>query len=185
VSPAYFQAKYEIPVHRTQRTSTYNCSVYVAYPKIAQSAVNDSTLKIKSMIITEPTPESFHLDQQQILGTDSSYHPKIYEFDAEVSLGGAPVPFATVTVPEVKSKDGAEIHVVQKVDLTDVDAFGDYTTAVMLSEELELNIKGKPDLKQGGLPKTHVTYDQTVKMKGMFFPTLFHVDIGEGIKKEN
>ncbi|KAJ5124073.1 uncharacterized protein N7515_007898 [Penicillium bovifimosum] len=154
--------------------------IYVAYPKIAQSAVNDSTLQIKSMIISDPTPESFHLDQQQILGTDSSYHPKIYEFDAEVSLGGADGPFATVTVPEVKSKDGAEIHVVQKVDLTDVDAFGDFNVAVMLQEELDLRIKGKPGLKQGGLPKTHVTYDKTVTMKGLnklkgFAITEFHI----------
>ncbi|KAJ5554892.1 hypothetical protein N7535_007335 [Penicillium sp. DV-2018c] len=140
--------------------------VYVAYPKIAQDAVNDSTLQIKSMILSDPTPDSFHLDQLQILGTDSSYHPKIYEFDSEVSLAGAPV-FATVTVPEVKSKDGAEIHVVQTVDLSNVDAFGEFNTAVMLNEELDLNIKGRPGLKQGGLPKTNVDYDKTVRMKGL------------------
>lgn len=143
-------------------------SVYVAYPKIAQDAVNDSTLEIKSMVIKNPTPETFELDQLQILGTDSQFHPKIYEFDADVSLGGAATPFTTVTVPEVKSKDGAEIHVQQKVNLTDADEFGDYATAVMLNEEVSLNIYGRPDLKEGGLPTTTVTYNKTVVMKGMF-----------------
>jgi hypothetical protein len=119
------------------------------------------------MIISDPTPESFHLEQRQVLGSDSPYHPKIYKFNSAVSLAGAD-PFAYVEVPEVKSKDGAEIHFAQKVDLTDAAAFGDYTTAVMLNEEVSLNIYGRPDLKQGGLPKVTVDYNKTVVMKGMF-----------------
>ena len=141
--------------------------VYVAYPKIAQDAVNDSTLDIREMIISDPTPESFHLEQRQVLGSDSPYHPKIYKFNSAVSLAGAD-PFAYVEVPEVKSKDGVEIHFEQKVDLTDASAFGDFTTAVMLNEEVSLNIYGRPDLKQGGLPKVTVDYNKTVVMKGMF-----------------
>ncbi|KGO70306.1 Protein of unknown function DUF3712 [Penicillium italicum] len=140
--------------------------IYVAYPKIAQHDVSDSTLDITEMILSNPTPESFHLKQRQVLGSDSSYHPKIDAFDSEVSLAGAP-PFAHVTVPAVKSKDGAVIHVEQKVDLTNASAFGDYTTAVMLNEEVSLNIYGRPGLKQGGLPKTTVTYNKTVVMKGL------------------
>ncbi|CAI7616028.1 unnamed protein product [Penicillium glandicola] len=141
--------------------------VYVAYPKIAQDAVNDSTLEIQEMVITDPTPDSIQLEQKQVLGTDSSYHPEIYAFDAAVSLAGAADPFAYVTVPAVKSNDGAVINLEQTVDLTDVSAFGDYATAVMLNEEVSLNIYGKPKLKEGGLPKTTVTYNKTVVMKGL------------------
>ncbi|KAJ5510138.1 hypothetical protein N7453_002241 [Penicillium expansum] len=140
--------------------------VYVAYPKIAQSAVNDSTLNITEMILSNPTPESFHLEQRQVLGSKSSYHPQIYAFDSEVSLAGE-APFAHVTVPAVKSKDGAVIHFEQNVALTNATAFADYTTAVMLNEEVSLNIYGRPGLKQGGLPKTTVTYNKTVVMKGL------------------
>ncbi|KAJ5780341.1 hypothetical protein N7457_005501 [Penicillium paradoxum] len=141
--------------------------VYVGYPRIAQDAVNDSTLEIKEMIVSDPTPESIQLEQFQIIGTDSPFHPKIYEFDAEVSLSGASTPFGTVVVPAVKSKDGAEVHVEQKLDLTDVDAFGEYNKAVMLNEEFSMNVYGKPGLKQGALPKTTVTYNKTVTMKGL------------------
>jgi hypothetical protein len=119
------------------------------------------------MVISDPTPDSFHLDQTQILGSKSSYHPQIYAFDAAVSLGGAAA-FATVTVPGVKSEDGAEIHVEQDVALSDSDAFGDFATAMMVNEEVELNIYGRPGLKEGSLPKTTVTYNKTVVMKGMF-----------------
>ncbi|KAJ5154717.1 uncharacterized protein N7500_010156 [Penicillium coprophilum] len=141
--------------------------VYVAYPKIAQDGITDSTLEIREMIITNPTPESFHLEQRQIIGTHSSFHPQIYEFDSAVSLGGAAKPFAHVTVPPVKSKDGAELHFEQKVDLSDAAAFKDYNVAVMLDEEVLLNVYGRPGLKEGGLPKTTVTYNKTVPMKGL------------------
>lgn len=118
------------------------------------------------MILSNPTPESFRLEQNQVLGSDSSYHPQIYAFNSSVSLAGND-PFAYVTVPAVKSKDGAEIHFKQDVALTDASAFADFTTAVMLNEEISMNIYGRPGLKQGGLPKTTVTYNKTVVMKGM------------------
>ncbi|KAJ5103916.1 hypothetical protein N7532_004445 [Penicillium argentinense] len=154
--------------------------IYVGYPKIAQRDVNDSTLDITSMVISDPTPDSFQLNQTQVIGSDSSYHPQIYAFNAAVSLAGAAAPFTTVRVPGVKSEDGAEIEVVQKVDLSDVDAFGDYAKAVMLNEEVSLNIYGEPELRQGSLPKTKVTYNKTVTMKGLnqlkgFDVTEFHI----------
>lgn len=138
----------------------------MAYPKIAQHDVNDSTLNITSMVISNPTPESFSLMQTQVIGSHSSFHPKIYAFEAAVSLLGAAVPFATVNVPSVKSNDGAKLIVEQTVDLSNASAFGGYATAVMLNEEVSLNIYGTPGLKEGGLPKTTVTYNKTVTMKG-------------------
>ncbi|KAJ5591318.1 hypothetical protein N7450_005290, partial [Penicillium hetheringtonii] len=160
--------------------------VYVGYPNIAKHDVNDSTLEITSMVISDPTPESFQLNQTQVIGSDSSYHPKIYAFDAAVSLAGAAASFATVRVPSVKSEDGAKVEVLQKVDLGDIGAFGDYAKAVMLQEEVALNIYGKPDLQQGSLPKITVTYNKTVTMKGLnqlkgFDVTDFHILT----KKEN
>lgn len=139
--------------------------VYVGYPNIAQSDIDDSTLEITSMVISDPAPDSFQLNQTQVLGSDSSFHPKIYAFDADVSLLGSGT-FAKVRVPEVKANDGTVIPVEQKLDLSDADAFGDFAKAVMLNEEIHLNIYGKPELKQGSLPTITVTYNKTVTMKG-------------------
>lgn len=144
----------------------------MAYPKIAQSDVNDSTLNITSMTIADPTPTSFHLIQNQVLGSHSAFHPKIYSFLASVSLLGAAQAFTTVQVPEVKAKDGAAIDVDQIADLSNAGAFGDFAQAVMLNEEVSLNIYGKPVLQQGSLPKTTVTYNKTVTMKGKFYTPL-------------
>lgn len=120
------------------------------------------------MIISNPTPSSITLNQTQKIGTDSSFHPQIYSFAAAVSLLGAAVPFSTVQVPAVKSQDGAEVVVSQVLDLGNASAFGDFAKAVMLNEVVELSISGKPDLKEGGLPKIQVDYDKTVSLKGEF-----------------
>lgn len=141
--------------------------IYVGYPRIAQSDVNDSTLNITSMTIANPTPTSFHLIQNQVLGSHSAFHPKIYSFLASVSLLGAANAFTSVQVPEVQAKDGAAVDVDQVVDLSNAGAFGDFATAVMLNEEIKLNIYGTPVLQQGSLPKTTVTYNKTVTMKGL------------------
>lgn len=141
--------------------------VYVGYPNIAQGDINDSTLEIREMIISDPMPESFFLNQTQVIGSDSMFHPTIYAFDAAVSLVGAASAFATVRVPQVKANDGTVVHISQSLDLTDVGAFGGFATAVMQNEEIQLNIYGKPDLKQGGLPKIGVTYNKTVTMKAL------------------
>ncbi|KAI2793271.1 hypothetical protein POX_b03324 [Penicillium oxalicum] len=141
--------------------------IFVGYPNIAQDQVNDSTLNITSMIIADPTPDSFRLIQTQVLGSKSSFHPKIYSFLASVSLAGAARAFTSVQVPEVTSRDGVEISMNQTVDLSNADAFGDFAKSVMLQEEVQLEISGRPQLQQGSLPKTTVNYDKTVTMKGL------------------
>jgi hypothetical protein len=118
------------------------------------------------MVITDPTPESFQLDQKQTIGSGSIFHPKIYEFEAEVSLQGSR-PFATATVPEVVSaKDNTPVRIQQRLDLTDPDQFAAFSTAVMMNEEFNLGVYGRPDLKLGALPKIDVKYNKTVTMKG-------------------
>ena len=117
------------------------------------------------MVISEPTPESFHVDQQQVIWTDSVFHPTIYSFNASVGLLGA-APFGIATIPQLKSRDGVEVRVDQRLDLTDASAFGDFATAVMQNEYVDLNVYGRPDLKQGALPKITVTYNHTATMKG-------------------
>ncbi|KAL4979423.1 hypothetical protein BDW66DRAFT_148177 [Aspergillus desertorum] len=140
--------------------------VYVGYPNIAQHDIDDSTLTVESMQISDPARDGFHLIQRQVIGSDSMFQPKIFEFDADVSLLGSPA-FATVKVPQVKADDGAVVHVDQWLNLTDAGAFGDFATAVMMNKEFDLNIYGEPRLKQGGLPTIDIDYNKTVTMKGL------------------
>ncbi|OJJ47923.1 hypothetical protein ASPZODRAFT_131533 [Penicilliopsis zonata CBS 506.65] len=140
--------------------------VYVGYPHIAQSDVNKSTLNVTSMVVTNPTPESFHIDQVQVIGSHVAYHPQLYAFNASISLAGA-ASFASALIPAVKAINGATVTVNQELDVTSLSAFTDFTTAFLLNEEVGLNIYGKPHLKLGGLPEITVTYNKTATMKGL------------------
>lgn len=140
--------------------------VYVGYPKIAQGDVNDSTLTITQMTITDPAPDSLHLNLTQVIGSHSHYHPWFDEFDANVTLLGSATPFAVLQIPRVQSKDGAVVRVDQRLQLDNVSAFGEYSKAVMLNEEVNLNVYGRPKMREGKLPKITVTYNKTVTMKG-------------------
>ncbi|KAL3484542.1 hypothetical protein BJX62DRAFT_248338 [Aspergillus germanicus] len=141
--------------------------VYVGYPRIAQNGINSSTLNFTSMEITSPTPWGFHLHQVQVLGSDSIFHPKLYEFNATVRFPGDTDPMLNITVPNLKANDGATIDVDQEVTLQDSEVFVDFAKAMMLQEEVSLNIYGKPRLKQAGLHTITVTYNKTTSMKGL------------------
>lgn len=140
--------------------------VYVGYPRIAQGDVNDSSLTITQMTITDPAPDSLHLNQSQVIGSRSRYHPWFDEFDANVTLLGSATPFAVLQIPRVQSKDGTVVRIDQRLQLGNVSAFGEYARAVMLNEEVTLNVYGRPKLREGKLPKITVTYNKTVTMKG-------------------
>lgn len=143
--------------------------IFVAYPKIAQREVNKSTLTIKEMKITDPTPEGFKIHLIQEIGSDSKYHPWLDAFDASISLDDDKnsKPFATFKVPKVKSKDGAVVEINQDVKLADVGAFTAYSKAVVKNKEVKLKVDGRTGLKQGSLPKKDVDYNKIVTMKGL------------------
>lgn len=120
------------------------------------------------MVISDPSPDSFHLAQTQVIGSHSSFHPMISGFIAAVSLSGASASFGTVHVPRVKAEDRATLRIDESVQLSGVSAFGEFAMAAMLNEAFELNVYGKTTLKQGALPKADITYNKTVGLKGGF-----------------
>ncbi|RAL12119.1 uncharacterized protein BO97DRAFT_71238 [Aspergillus homomorphus CBS 101889] len=140
--------------------------VYVGYPNIAQHDIDKSTLSITSMQISDPSPNSFHLKETQILGSSSAFKPNIYSFGAAISLLGS-APFITVQIPNFKAHDGVQVDVDQGVNITDTAAFAEFSKAVILNKEIQLNVYGKADLKEGSLPTTKITYNKTTTIKGL------------------
>lgn len=141
--------------------------IYVAYPNIAQSAVNKSRLYVTSETINNPTPDSVEMELHSVLTTTSKYHPTLYSFPGSFYLEGQDKPFATIQIPQVKANNGTTAVAKQTVQITDMDEFTRYTETVLGTEEYTVILKGRGGLKQGGLPKTHVNYDEKVTLKGM------------------
>uniref|UniRef100_A0A093XC11 Uncharacterized protein n=1 Tax=Talaromyces marneffei PM1 TaxID=1077442 RepID=A0A093XC11_TALMA len=140
--------------------------VYIGYPRIAQDAVNRSTLNITRMAFSEPTPNTIRVNQTQVLGNKAIYHPKIFEFNATITLVGSSAPLAVVVVPQSQAEDGAVIHFDTVLNLQDINAVTNFSRAVLSSEEFQLNVFGRPQLQEGPLPKTTVTFNKTITMKG-------------------
>lgn len=151
-------------------------SIYVASPRISQDGINGSTLEIQSLILSNPTPNSFHLEQTALIGNENSYHPRLDSFNASLSLHnpasqsengeGKDVAYAYITLPAIHATKTATSYVNQTVQITDLDAFKSYNAAVLGGEEVQVRVKGRTDLHLMRFPTTAVDYDKVVTMKG-------------------
>ncbi|KAL2047328.1 hypothetical protein N7G274_001349 [Stereocaulon virgatum] len=150
------------------------CLLYVAFPHISQHNINDSTLTIQSLVLLNPTPDSFHLVQTSVVGNGSPYHPNMDAFNASLSLDGA-APYAYVEIPQIHATAQATTVVDQDVKITDLDAFNAYNVAVLQNENVKLKVKGRTALHEMGFPTATVNYDKSVTMKGLNKLTGFNV----------
>ena len=122
---------------------------------------------MQSLILSNPTPDSFHLVQTSVIGNGSPYHPDLDAFNASLSLDGR-APYAYIEVPAVHAKPQATTVVDQDVTITDLDAFIDYNINVLQNEEVKLDVKGRTALHEMSFPTTHVDYEKTATMKGSY-----------------
>lgn len=117
--------------------------------------------------MTNPTPDSLTVTLNSTIGTKSSYHPTLDPFPAEFYLRDSDEPFLNLLVPKQKSVHDGDIQLVhQVINVTEQPGFNDYAAALLLEKELDIKVKGKTKLKQGGLPKVSINYNQEVKVAG-------------------
>jgi hypothetical protein len=140
--------------------------IFVGLPKKAQKEINASTLEVTNMEVTNPDTDSIHLKIDNVIRSDSSYHPRIEAFRAGLSLDGQD-PFIYIDIPEAKSESETYITVEQDVTFTSADAFTAYTKAVIASEELTIDLNGDTTIHISGLPATDVHYNKKITMKGL------------------
>jgi hypothetical protein len=116
--------------------------------------------------LSDPTPDSFHLKQTLIIGNRNTYHPRLDAFNVSLSTDGTDTPYAFVELPAIHATEQVTSYVDQRVQIVDVEAFTDYNTLLVTSEEVKLNLKGKTGLHLMKNPVTTVNYRKTVTMKG-------------------
>jgi hypothetical protein len=104
-----------------------------------------------------------------VIKSDSSYHPTVDSFEAELSLEGQG-PFATIIIPKAKSEAETFITVDQDITFTSAEAFAGYTKAVLGAETFKVHLDGKTQVHLKGLPGMDVNYNKVVTMKGTHTP---------------
>lgn len=144
------------------------CLIYVAFPHISQNGIDDSTLEIQSLTLSDPTPESFHLEQTSIVGNDNNYHPRLDAFNVSLSVDGPEIkPYAYVELPAIHATTKATSYVNQTVKITDLDAFMSYNNITLNNEEVKVAIRGRTALHEMKFPTTTVNYNKIVTLKGL------------------
>ncbi|KAF2836279.1 hypothetical protein M501DRAFT_910422, partial [Patellaria atrata CBS 101060] len=144
--------------------------IYVAYPNIAQRDTNRSTLEIVEQQTLDPKPNSIRMVMHSKAYNPGDHHPQFDAFNASLFLEDTLPdikPFGYITIPPVKANAEADIYVDQVMEIVDMEQWTAFNKRVVLSEELRLAIRGKPKLKQGGLPKTTVNYNKVTTIKGL------------------
>lgn len=118
-----------------------------------------------ALALSNPTPKSFHLFQNSTIGNPSSYHPQLDAFNASLSLNGGK-PYGIITLPHVHATKEAYTVVDQDVAITDMEAFTAYSGAVLGSDRVKVDVKGRTALHEMRFPTAHVDYHKTATMDG-------------------
>ena len=141
-------------------------SCYVAFPRIAQSGVDGSTIEVESLTLSDPTETSFHLTQTSVVRNSGAYHPLLDAFNVSLNLAGSTTPYAYITIPSLIAGAEATTNIDQTVQIADLKAFTDYNVAVVTSEEINIDLNGTTWLHEEKFPATQVNYNKVVTMKG-------------------
>jgi hypothetical protein len=132
------------------------------------------------MTISNPSPSSYDLSLTGILSnpSHSKYHPHLDSWTASLHLPNRSTPFAEVSIPPIHAAtNGTQIRIHQHINITHIDEFTLFTSTVLGAQDFEITARGRGGLKQSGLPRTSVTYDKNVVMKGQSVTVFFSINI--------
>ncbi|KAL8784406.1 MAG: hypothetical protein Q9195_009051 [Heterodermia aff. obscurata] len=162
---------------KKKKLTTPRPSIYIAFPRIAQHGINTSSLTIQSLILSNPTPTSFHLEQTALITNPNTYHPHLDAFNASLSLHNSSydLPYAAITLPAIHARRSATSYVNQTVQITNADAINAYSAAVLGLESVQLGVRGRTKLHEMRFPDTMVDYHKIVTMKGLNSLTGFNI----------
>jgi len=144
--------------------------IFGAIPKIAQNSVNDSTLQVDGVAITNPDNTKFILSMNSTAHSHSPvsahFSPQTFEMYLPPADGQQIVPFMTLNVGELKIQDTIAINVSNvETNILDQAAYLNFSTQVLNNEVLDLGIRSNPQVNVGSI-KFHVDYQKTVQLKG-------------------
>jgi hypothetical protein len=146
--------------------------VYVGMPKIAQHQVDDSSLEFREAFFLNPTADSVEITQATTLHNPSTFTPTLDPFPAELYLvtNGtyAPTSIMTLPMPGIHAKKAVNASIENTViQVSDVDALGDYAVAVMNNENITTALVGRTKLHLGKLPTQKITFNSTSTYKAL------------------
>ena len=152
-------------------SSSQQCRLFVAFPRFAQKELNKSQLELRKQVISNPQADSIDLDIVTATLSNSSHHPTLDSFEADLFLENTLPdykPFGRITIPSLRADHETLATINQTMKIIDMTQFINYCKMIMGSEEYRLALRGKVSLHQGSLPTAHLDFDKIITAKGQY-----------------
>lgn len=148
-------------------------SLLVAVPKMAQSRLDNASLRIDSVVISQVEKDSFNMAINSTILADNSVHAIIRAFDGTMSLlpskdGAAPVAFAKFQFPETASSAQVAVNVSQKVAVEDTSSLVAFNEALLSQESVRVRVEGDTQIRVSGIARDYpVTFRKDMELKAL------------------
>ena len=151
-------------------------SIFVGVPHIAQSKINDATLTIQGIHVTNTQSQNFTMAINSTITSSGGFSAVISGFVGQMYLEDLPAhtPFAAINFPQTTSDAFQVVNVSQFVPITDMDAFTTFNTWLLHNDTLRVTVSGDTFIHVSGIGKAFpVTFQKTIEMPGKFFFLFF------------
>ncbi|KAI4869274.1 hypothetical protein F4820DRAFT_407766 [Hypoxylon rubiginosum] len=137
---------------------------------MAQQKLDQATLSIDSIVVTNTQTDSIHMAINSTITTDGSTHATIDSFEGTMYLADIhpPLAFATINFPETTSDAFQTVNVSQEVPISDLNAFTTFNTHLIQRESVNVLVRGDTFVHVQGLSRAYgVTFSKPVTLQGL------------------
>lgn len=141
----------------------------VAVPKIAQQKINEATLHVDGIVISQTQTGSLNMAINSTISADSSVHATIAGFDGTMYLTDVspPLPFARLKFPEVVSSSLVMVNISQHLEIADLAALTAFNTYFLQNPLAHVRISGDTTARVSGIARDYpVTFSKDIEMVG-------------------
>ncbi|KAI1446754.1 hypothetical protein F5Y02DRAFT_425430 [Annulohypoxylon stygium] len=146
------------------------CVILVAVPRMAQKKLDEATLTIDGISVTNVQTNSLNMAINSTITTDGSTHATIDGFEGTMYLADIdpPLAFAKINFPETTSDAHQTVNVSQNIPILDQNAFTTFNEHLIQHESVNVLVKGDTHVHVRGISRAYgVTFSKTVPLQGL------------------
>jgi hypothetical protein len=144
--------------------------IFVGIPAMAQSKLNQATLTVEGIHVTNTQTDSFTMSINSTIHSNSSVSATFDAFIGDMYLEDLEphTPFAQINFPETQSGSLVPVNISQNVAINNLDALTTFNTWLLNNQSLRVTVNGNTNVHVSGIGKGFgVNFKKTVTLVGM------------------